>query len=197
MPNPEPTTSAAPSQNEATAETTPQLYDLRVRIARIVGHYFLPLLIVTILFALLLVMIIATPAVTRDTAEKMALAASVQVAFGMIIGYVCVYIGLMMTWFGIEASYDVKAGVGTGGSKGELSLTSASPGLLFALGGIILIAVCLYKPIVYESQVPVRKVPLEPPAQSTSIDAHPGSGEPIVPNRPPPLDGPDNGASPD
>lgn len=160
MPQPAP-------RDQREREPSQELQAIRINIARIVGKYFLPLLIVTILFALFLIFIIGTQRVTSDTAEKMALAASVQVAFGMVIGYVCVYIGLMMTWFGIEAAYSVKGTLSAQEAKGELSLRSASPGLLFALGGMLLIAVCLYKPIEYKAKVPVteRDIPTTPPAE--------------------------------
>ena len=64
----------------------------------------------------------------------------------MVLGFVCVYIGLMMTWLGIDAAYSVKGDVG----PGSFVLKSASPGLLFALGGMVLVSVSLHKQIVYE-----------------------------------------------
>ena len=73
------------------AEPRPELNVFRISIAKVIGQYFLPLLILTLLFACLLIFIIASKVVADDTTEKMALAASVQVAFGMVIGYVCVY----------------------------------------------------------------------------------------------------------
>jgi hypothetical protein len=80
------------------------------------------------------------------TMEATVLAASVQVAFGMVLGFVCVYIGLMMTWVGIDAAYSVKGDV----AGGAVALKSASPGLLFALGGMLLVGVSLYKRIEYQ-----------------------------------------------
>ncbi|MBS9405391.1 hypothetical protein KG088_17425 [Halomonas sp. TRM85114] len=160
------TSSDATESTGSGTDSPTDLQALRVNIATIVGRYFLPLLIVTMLFAVFLIVIIGTRFVTDDTAEKMALASSVQVAFGMIIGYVCIYIGLMMTWFGIEAAYSVQGALGAEHAKGEISLRSASPGLFFALGGMILIAACLYKPIEYRAEVPItaRDIPVMPPA---------------------------------
>lgn len=181
-------TGAAESNKRGTSSPT-ELQTLRVSIAMIVGKYFLPLLIVTMLFALFLIVIIGTQLVTSDTVEKMALASSVQVAFGMIIGYVCVYIGLMMTWFGIEAAYTFTGTVGAEHAKGEIGLKSASPGLLFALGGMILIAACLYKPIEYKAEVPITEIdiPATPP-RSTAVQNRPAALE----SKPPPAFEDDN-----
>jgi hypothetical protein len=171
------------TRDQSEPQPLQELQAIRINIAKIVGRYFLPLLIVTVLFALFLIFIIGTQKVTRDTTEKMALAASVQVAFGMVIGYVCVYVGLMMTWFGIEAAYSVKGSLGAQEAKGEVSLQSASPGLLFALGGMVLIAVCLYKPIEYKAKVPVteRDIPTAPPAVSQEQDGAGTKPHPLPP----------------
>jgi hypothetical protein len=174
-------------QPDARDQNEPQpsqaLHALRMNIAKIVGRYFLPLLIVTMLFALFLIFIIGTQQVTSDTTEKMALAASVQVAFGMVIGYVCVYVGLMMTWFGLEAAFSVTGSLSAQEAKGEVSLRSASPGLLFALGGMVLIAVCLYKPIEYKATVPIteRDIPTTPPAGSKEQDSAGRKPQPLPP----------------
>ena len=169
------TSDGAAESKKRSANSPPELQALRINIATIVGQYFLPLLIVTMLF---LIIIIGTRLVTSDTVEKMALASSVQVAFGMIIGYVCVYIGLMMTWFGIEAAYTITGSVGAEQTKGEISLKSASPGLIFALGGMILIAACLYKPIEYKAEVPITEIdiPLTPPL-SDKVQSRPEAVE--------------------
>lgn len=95
------------------------------------------------------------PVVDLSTVEKMALAASVQVAIGMVMGFVSVFIGLMMTWFGINAAYEFS---GKAGERGDVTLKSASPGLIFFLGGIILIWVSLYKKITYEEPGQVTAV---------------------------------------
>jgi len=126
--------------------STSELQQLRVSIASIIQRWFTPLFVLTAFAAIVLIVLTTTGVFTGKTTETMALAASIQVAFGMIIGYVCVYIGLMMTWYGIDAAYDVTGKLGSG----ELGLKSASPGLLFALGGLVLIGVSLYKPIVYQ-----------------------------------------------
>ncbi len=191
---------AKPSDLSRDHQPSRELQQLRVRIAEIVGRYFVPLLMLTMLFAFFLIFIIGTTRVTSDTAEKMALAASIQVAFGMFIGYVCVYIGLMMTWFGIEAAYSFTGAVGAHEAKGEVSLRSASPGLIFAVGGMVLIAACLYKPIVYQAAAPIYQtnIPSQPPSGAIPLPT------PITPPKPlspsvsaRSLTQPENAASPE
>ncbi len=148
LPAPSPVAAAPAARTKEDAS----LDRLRVNIARVIQRYFQPLFFLTIGTTLFLFLIISIGVYRGKTVETMALAASVQVAFGMIIGFVCVYIGLMMTWFGIDASYTLKGSLDVGGAKGEGALKSASPGLLFASGGMMLIAVSLYKPIVYSEK---------------------------------------------
>ena len=149
-------------------QTLQNLESSRLKIAGTIERYFRPLFFVTLGFAIVLIALILVGLLTKTTTETIAIAASVQVAFGMVIGFACVYIGLMMTWFGIEAFYSLHGKVGAGEAKGDLSLKSASPGLLFALGGIILIAVSLYKPIHYKESgnLPTYSIeikPMQPP----------------------------------
>ena len=137
------TPSASPTPNVATRE---RLDELRIQFGSTINRYFLTLFIVTIIIALVLVALITIGFFLGKTMEATVLAASVQVAFGMVLGFVCVYIGLMMTWAGIDAAYSVRGDVG----GGAVALKSASPGLLFALGGMVLVAVSLYKRIEYQ-----------------------------------------------
>jgi hypothetical protein len=178
-------TTAPPATNRVASapHLDASLDRLRVNIAKTIQRYFQPLFILTIVTAVVLFVIIFVGMYTGSTIATMALAASVQVAFGMIIGYVCVYIGLMMTWFGIDASYSFKGSLDVGGAKSEGALKSASPGLLFALGGMVLIAVSLYKPIVYEEKggLPAHIGTL------SSLGGQAPDDEPIRPNPPPPL----------
>lgn len=143
-----------------------QLDYVRVSIARVIFWCF-PFLLVCIICALgFLFFVIAGKLTGSDgksylsTIEKMALAASIQVAIGMTMGFVSVFIGLMMTWFGLSAAF---AFSGEAGENRKLSLQSSSPGLLFFLGGVILIGVSLYKPITYEDRAPfVQPVDIKP-----------------------------------
>lgn len=160
----------------------PALDKLRVSIARVIQRYFAPLFLVTLFCVGFLFIVISFGLFQESAINVMALAASVQVAFGMIIGFVCVYIGLMMTWFGIDAAYTLKGSFDAGAAiKSEGALKSASPGLLFALGGMMLIAVSLYKPIVFEEKggLPVR-------VGRFPRGDEPSGSDTIVPNAPPP-----------
>jgi hypothetical protein len=175
--------SSAPRAGNARPPHDPALDELRVSIAQVIQRYFAPLFLVTLGCVLFLFVVISFGLFQASAINVMALAASVQVAFGMIIGFVCVYIGLMMTWFGIDAAYPLKGCFGAGDAiKSEGALKSASPGLLFALGGMLLIAVSLYKPIVFEEKggLPVR-VGRFPPG-----DEEASGNDTIVPDPPPP-----------
>jgi hypothetical protein len=138
--------SSTPAPSTTDVATRAKLDELRVDFGRTINRYFRTLFIVTVLIALILVALITTGFFMGKTMEATVLAASVQVAFGMVLGFVCVYIGLMMTWVGIDAAYSVKGDVGAG----AVALKSASPGLLFALGGMLLVGVSLYKRIEYQ-----------------------------------------------
>ena len=146
---PFPIATAAPTAAPSASES---LDKLRINIAGLIQRIFLPLFLVTLFCVMFLFSVITFGLFQPSAINVMALAASVQVAFGMVIGFVCVYIGLMMTWFGIDAAYTFQGSLGAGGLKSEGAVKSASPGLLFALGGMLLIAVSLYKPIVFSEK---------------------------------------------
>lgn len=137
---------STPTHPRDTDPTRQKLDDQRVAFGNTIKNYFPILFILTVVIATSLVVLSAIGFVNERTMDATVLAASVQVAFGMVLGFVCVYIGLMMTWIGIDAAYSVKGGSG----PSTFVLTSASPGLLFALGGMALVALSLHKQIVYE-----------------------------------------------
>ena len=138
---------ADPQAEQSASETTRQKLDnQRVEFGATIKRYFPVLFVLTVVIATSVVVLIAVGFFAGRTMDATVLAASVQVAFGMVLGFVCVYIGLMMTWIGIDAAYAVEGNVGAG----SFVLKSASPGLLFAMGGIVLVSVSLHKQIVYE-----------------------------------------------
>jgi hypothetical protein len=147
---------SAPKRTDpATSEHSPpsneqQLDRLRVDIGATIKKTFPWLFLITVFIALALIVLVGLGFMLDKTMDATALAASMQVALGMVIGFVCVYLGLMMTWFGIDAAYTFKGSLGAGEAKAEGALKSASPGLLFALAGIVLIAVSLHKRIEYQ-----------------------------------------------
>ncbi len=134
------------TEQSASQITRQKLDNQRIEFGDTIKSYFLVLFILTVFFALFLIALIGYGFSVGRTMDTTVLAASVQVAFGMVLGFVCVYIGLMMTWIGIDAAYAFEGDVGTG----SFVLKSASPGLLFAMGGIVLVSVSLHKRIVYE-----------------------------------------------
>lgn len=149
-----------PNTAEGGTQPLQKLDSLRSGIGWVLFVSF-PVLLVCVIGALVFLFFVIAGRITSgpqqkllDVTEKMALAASVQVAIGMVMGFISVFIGLMMTWFGLSATFTF---TGKSGDRGELSLQSSSPGLLFFLGGIILIGVSLYKPITYEDRANFRE----------------------------------------
>jgi hypothetical protein len=137
--------------NQQAEQTVPdatrrKLDEQRIEFGKTVKGYFPILFVLTVVIAASLILLSALGFFMNRTMDATVIAASVQVAFGMVLGFVCVYIGLMMTWLGIDAAYSVKGDIG----PGSFVLKSASPGLLFALGGMVLVSVSLHKEIVYE-----------------------------------------------
>ncbi len=155
------------------------LATLRRRIACFITVFFPVLTILAILGAVALFFCVGTDRFADEVIEKMALAASIQVGFGMVIGYVCIFLGLMMTWFGVvDSGYTMRTRAKAGSAAGEVSLKSASPGLLFALAGAVLVAVCLYKPLYYQDSG--KPLVLD---RDTATDKE----AEVKPNPPPPL----------
>ncbi len=152
----DPQAASLPAAAEATAAATTkddtggQLDGFRHDIAKTIRDTFPWLFRLTVFVALALIGLVWLGFAFSRTMDATVLAASVQVAFGMVIGFVCVYLGLMMTWFGIDAAFTLKGSGGAAGAKMEGALQSASPGLLFALAGIILIGACVHKEIKFE-----------------------------------------------
>jgi len=138
----------AATDNKGSAINTTDLDRTRTWIAVSIFVSF-PVLLVALLVSLgiLLYVVISHSGEHLATGEKMALAGSIQVSVGMVMGFISVFIGLMMTWFGINAAFEFN---GKSSDKVDVSLKSASPGLLFFLGGVLLIGFSLYKPITYE-----------------------------------------------
>jgi hypothetical protein len=111
-----------------------------------------------------------------NTAEKMALSGSVQVALGMVMGFVSVIIGLMLTWSGTTAAFELH---GKSGGLGELTLKSAAPGLVFFIGGALLTGASLHKTLVFEQPTWSSKQPIAAPTDRKD--------QKVTPNPLPPL----------
>lgn len=110
------------------------------------------------------------------TAEAMALLGSLQISLAMFLGFTCIFWGLMMTCLGVTAGYDIKAGGNTDKAAASFSLASTSPGILFLIGGLILIGMALYKEIEYQDKtvVPYSGASL-PPIHESSPPSTPES----------------------
>lgn len=102
----------------------------------------------------------------RETLDTMALVSTLQVGLGMVLGLVCVFMGLVVVWLSISAA---ESKVDAKGATAALNIQTASPGLVFFVGGVILIGMSLYKPLTYEKKpetigrVPFSMIGKEPP----------------------------------
>lgn len=102
------------------------------------------------------------------TAEAMALLTSLQISLAMALGFTCIFYGLLITCLGVTAGYDIKAGGNLDKSAAHFSIASSSPGILFLIGGLLLIGMALNKQIDYQDKtvVPYHGADL-PPLENT------------------------------
>lgn len=101
------------------------------------------------------------------TSQAMGLVLTLQVSFVMIVGFTCIFYGLMMTCLGVTAAYDIKGSGRFSGSGAAFSLASNAPGLFFFSGGVLLIAIALFREVQYKDKS-IEPVPSHfPPIQQT------------------------------
>jgi hypothetical protein len=127
-------------------------------------------LVVTILIAILIgsaIILMFTVAVNTHFAplDKSLIARLLQITFGMIFGAACLFLGITVAWFGVSASFSVNADTDAPGWRGKLALTSASPGIILILGGILLVTLAMYRPINYFENSVNTPQPAGPPTE--------------------------------
>jgi Na+/melibiose symporter-like transporter len=88
-----------------------------------------------------------------EPAEKALTVQLVQVSLGMILGHSAIFFGVVMSWLGIAAPFKMGLKGESVGAKGAFTIVSASPGLVLLAGGLVLIGVSLYKPILYRETI--------------------------------------------
>jgi hypothetical protein len=132
--------------SEVRKRQSQSLEDVRTQFARTVTYSYWVLII--LIPALVVFMLALLGGLFGNTTiDRLALVTSLQVGLGMFLGFMSLYFGVMMTWMGIEAAFNLSAGRNTPGMESKVTLTSASPGLFFGLLGAVLIVMCLYKTI--------------------------------------------------
>lgn len=152
--------------------------DDRLKMGKWFGRAFGFLFLVTVIWIAFLGVILWRAQPSNNPTATMAFGGLIQIVLGMTTGYICIFMGLMMTWYGIDAAYSLDAAGSSGDSKGNIALKSASPGLVFAVGGMILVVTSLYKVVVYKEtgNSPTFVAP-------TVIDDSPS----VTPDPPPPI----------
>lgn len=78
---------------------------------------------------------------------------SLQIAIANISGITCVYLGVVLCWFGVKEAVRVSARVDGPSADVRGVLNSAGPGLALAFGGLVLIGLALYRPVAYQEEV--------------------------------------------
>ena len=108
-----------------------------------------------------------------DTIDKMAIAASLEVLLGMVVGLVAIFWGLLLTWFGVESAFTLEASGEVGNTKGKGTIQASAPGLVLFVGGMALVGFCLYKPLQFSQSAPeLKRVPVAD-KPSTEYDEFP------------------------
>ena len=86
---------------------------------------------------------------------------SLQITYGNVLGAVCMYLGVVMSWFGITASFAL-SGQGEGAvGRAKFAISSASPGIALILGGMFLSGLAMHRPISYWEEVTVGGTQLD------------------------------------
>jgi hypothetical protein len=120
------------------------------------------LIFISVIITLVGIVIVAVSRdVTPTATEKALVVQLIQVGYGMFLGVVCVFLGVMVSWLGITSAYAFGAKGKSGVVGGDLSLKSSSPGIVLMVGGIILIALSLFKPIKYGETIPTKDTKIQ------------------------------------
>jgi hypothetical protein len=103
----------------------------------------------SVLFLMVGMMVAAFVAVSRMNADKSSwpviLAIHLaQVGIGMTLGFVCLFLGMVMCWFGITGTFSI----GAEGPGAKLNIQGAQVGIVLLVGGILLVALSLNKTVV-------------------------------------------------
>ena len=130
---------------------------LRERRRFIVVFYWLIGSVIAMIVIMVVVML-SISFTSIETVQKALLVRLIQISFGMVLGSACVFLGVVVSWLGITASYSL----GAEREKARLTLQSTSPAIALIVGGIILIWASLYKEIQYTETVHEPGISIQP-----------------------------------
>lgn len=121
---------------------------VNLRMLRIFSVLMIPAL-ASVLLLLVAIMVAAFIAVSHMKVEQSSwpviLAIHLaQVGIGMVLGFVCLFLGTAMCWFGVTGTYTL--GAEAAGTK--VNIQGAQVGIVLLVGGIILTALALNKTVV-------------------------------------------------
>lgn len=73
----------------------------------------------------------------------------VQIRYlGILLGFIAVLFGIMMTWLGIASAFSLQGSTGSQNSA-TIALAGSSPGMFFALLGTVVTLLAIYKDVHY------------------------------------------------
>jgi hypothetical protein len=139
-PNPE-------SMSAARFGTLQEVSEIEVANRRLL-HWFSRVLI-PLLGIVLLVLIVAFGAMfiavtrnaTGEAPDKVLVVHLVQVGIGLTLGFLCLFLGVVMCWFGITGTFSVIGQV----SGAKLDVKGSQMGIILLIGGMSLTALSLHK----------------------------------------------------
>jgi hypothetical protein len=120
---------------------------VNLRMLRIFSILMIPAL-ASVLLLLVAIMVVAFIAVSHMNVEESSwpviLAIHLaQVGIGMVLGFVCLFLGTAMCWFGVTGTYTL--GAEAAGTK--VNIQGAQVGIVLLVGGILLTALALNKTV--------------------------------------------------
>lgn len=113
------------------------------------------------------VMVYIASVKSEDSFDRIVILRVMQIAFGNFFGSVCVYLGVVLSWFGVKESVRVAAE-----GHWKIMLNTTSPGIILMMGGMLLIGMAMLCKI----EITERKPP--PPQGSNTVVG--GVGSPPV-----------------
>lgn len=120
---------------------------------------------VFILMTLMSVVLTFIGQLYNDRFDLVVAARMLQVSLGMVLGATCMLLGVLLSWLGISSAFRLVMGTEESLPGFRTSLSSTGPGIALIIGGIALIALCIWKEPSYER----RLTPIDPSPPAAPI----------------------------
>jgi len=93
----------------------------------------------------------------KGTTETALYVRLMQITLGMILGATCVFLGVLVSWLGIQEGFKFSGQ----GATAQMQLAGTGPGIALIVGGVILVAASLYKEVRYQETVEPDRTVIE------------------------------------